>query len=86
MRAAERSPLALGWLAARQLRRPFHDDTGGSEAGVLRGLAWRRALSLRRGRDPLDDADLPPGIVGIDPTPATLPLRQDGAAPDTSGV
>ena len=35
---------ALAWLAARQLRRPFHDDTGGSEAGMLRGLAWRRAI------------------------------------------
>jgi glycosyltransferase involved in cell wall biosynthesis len=62
--AADRSPAGLAWLAARQLRRPFHDDTGGSEAGILRGLVWRRAMRLRRGRDPLDDADLPPGIVG----------------------
>ncbi|MDX6581460.1 MAG: hypothetical protein QOI10_644 [Solirubrobacterales bacterium] len=76
VRAADGSALALAWLAARQLRRPFHDDTGGSEAGMLRGLAWRRALTRRRGGDPLDDADLPPGIVGVDPTPATLP---DGA-------
>jgi glycosyltransferase involved in cell wall biosynthesis len=78
--AAERSPRALAWLAARQLRRPFHDDTGGSESGILRGLAWRRALALRRGRDPLDDADLPPGIVGVDPTPATLPANNNNGA------
>ncbi len=78
--AADRTPVGVGWLALRQLRRPFRDDTGGSEAGILRGLAWRRAIALRRARDPLDDADLPPGIVGIDPTPATLPAaRRDGA-------
>jgi hypothetical protein len=46
---------------------------------MLRGLAWRRALAARRGRDPLDDADLPPGIVGVDPTPATLPAQDGGA-------
>ncbi len=42
---------------------------------MLRGLAWRRALSLRRGDDPLDDADLPAGIVGLDPSPAMHVLR-----------
>ena len=47
--ALDRSPLADAGLAARQLRRLAHDDTGGSEAGMLRGLAWRRALPLRRG-------------------------------------
>jgi glycosyltransferase involved in cell wall biosynthesis len=57
--AADRSVAAAGRLAARQLRRPFHDDTGGSEAGMLRGLAWRRLVSRSDGRDPLDDADLP---------------------------
>jgi glycosyltransferase involved in cell wall biosynthesis len=77
--AADRSPRGLAWLTLRQLRRPFHDDTGGAEAGMLRGLAWRRALAARRGRDPLDDADLPPGIVGVDPTPATLPAQDGGA-------
>jgi glycosyltransferase involved in cell wall biosynthesis len=77
---ADRSPRGLAWLTARQLRRPFHDDTGGSESGMLRGLAWRRSMAARRGRDPLDDADLPPGIVGVDPTPATLPAAtRDGA-------
>jgi glycosyltransferase involved in cell wall biosynthesis len=64
--AADRSPLALAWLAGRQLRRLRRDDTGGSEAGLLRGLAWRRGLRLRRARDPLDDADLPPAIVGVE--------------------
>jgi hypothetical protein len=63
--AADRSAGAAAWLAGRQLRRLRHDDTGGSEAGILRGLAWRRVLSLRRARDPLDDADLPPDIVGV---------------------
>ena len=77
MLAADRSPRGAAWLAARQLRRPFHDDTGGSETGMLRGLAWRRAMSLRRGRDRLDDADLPAGVVGVDPTPATLPEDSD---------
>ena len=73
--ALDRSPAALSWLATRQLRRLVRDDTGGSEAGLLRGLAWRRALSLRRRDDPLDDADLPDGIVGVDPSPAIEPVR-----------
>ena len=72
-RPLRRAPRA--WLATRQLRRLARDDTGGSETGLLRGLAWRRALALRGGRDPLDDADLPPGIVGVDPSPATRVLR-----------
>jgi glycosyltransferase involved in cell wall biosynthesis len=60
---ADSSPLALAWLAGRQVRRLRRDDTGGSEAGMLRALAWSRAL--RRGRhDPLDDADLPPEMLG----------------------
>jgi glycosyltransferase involved in cell wall biosynthesis len=83
--AADGSPRGAAWLSLRQLRRPFHDDTGGSESGMLRGLAWRRAMSARRGRDPLDDADLPPGIVGVDPTPATLPARDEGAQRDGAG-
>jgi glycosyltransferase involved in cell wall biosynthesis len=74
--AADRSPLALAWLTGRQLRRLRRDDTGGSEAGVLRGLLWRRALSIRRARDPLDDADLPPGIVGVE-----IPVPTAGDAP-----
>jgi hypothetical protein len=57
--ALDHSPTALGWLAGRQVRRLWHDDTGGSEAGMLRGLLWRRALARRRGSDPLDDGDLP---------------------------
>lgn len=61
--AVDGSPAALAWLAGRQLRRLVRDDTGGSEAGMLRGLAWRRALANSRRCDPLDDADLPPGIV-----------------------
>jgi glycosyltransferase involved in cell wall biosynthesis len=76
--AADRSPTGLAWLAARQLRRPFHDDTGGSEAGILRGLLWRRAMRLRRGRDPLDDADLPPGIAGYDPSSPAAVGERDG--------
>ena len=59
--AADRSPAALAWLAGRQLRRLRRDDTGGSEAGMLRGLAWRRSVRRRGG-----DADLPPGIVGAE--------------------
>jgi glycosyltransferase involved in cell wall biosynthesis len=52
------SPTPLAWLTTRQLRRLRRDDTGGSEAAMLRGLAWSRAIR-RRGGDPLDDADLP---------------------------
>lgn len=63
----EGSPLTFGWLAARQLRRLRRDDTLGSEAGMLRGLAWSRVMRMRpRRRDPFDDADLPPGIVGLE--------------------
>jgi len=61
--AADRSPAALAWLIGRQVRRLRSDDTGGSEAGMLRGLAWRRAISRRRGDDPIDDADLPPAML-----------------------
>ena len=71
----DRSAPAAAWLAARQVRRLARDDTGGSETGLLRGLAWRRGLSVRGARDQLDDADLPPGIVGVDPSPATAVLR-----------
>lgn len=62
----EGSPVFLAWLVGRQLRRLRRDDTLGSEAGMLRGLAWSRAMRTRRGMDPLDDADLPPGIVGLE--------------------
>lgn len=59
------SPLTAAWLAARQLRRLWRDETLGSEAALLRAFAWRAGLRLRRGRaaDPYDDADLPAGIV-----------------------
>ena len=50
--ALDRSPAAVSWLATRQLRRLVRDDTGGSEAGLLRGLAWRRALRLSSARRP----------------------------------
>ena len=63
----EGSPLFLAWLTLRQLRRLRRDDTLGSEAGMLRGLAWSRAMRMRSARaDPLDDADLPPGIIGLE--------------------
>jgi glycosyltransferase involved in cell wall biosynthesis len=61
--ALDHSPTSLAWLTARQVRRLRHDDTGGSEAGMLRGLLWRRAVGRRRGGDPLDDADLPPAML-----------------------
>ncbi len=72
--ALDHSPAAVSWLATRQLRRLVRDDTGGSEAGLLRGLAWRRALRLSSEGEPLDDADLPAGIVGVDPSPAIEPV------------
>jgi glycosyltransferase involved in cell wall biosynthesis len=56
------SPTPLAWLATRQLRRLRSDDTGGSEAAMLRALAWSRAIR-RGGGDPLDDADLPPEML-----------------------
>ena len=43
---------------------------------MLRGLAWRRGLRLSPAGDPLDDADLPPGIVGVDPSPAIERCRR----------
>ena len=66
--ALDRSPTALAWLTGRQLRRLRRDDSGGAEAGMLRGLLWRRAIERRHTGDPLDDADLPAAVVGIDPT------------------
>ncbi len=52
--ALDHSPTALAWLTARQVRRAWHDDTGGSEAGMLRGLMWRRRV---------EDGDLPPEFL-----------------------
>lgn len=71
----ESSPVLAGWLAGRQLRRLWHDETLGSEAAMLRALAWRNGLQFhhRRRGDPYDDADLPAGIV--DPVE---PLEGDG--------
>ena len=57
--AADSARLPIAWLALRQARRLVHDDTGGSETGMLRGLAWRRLVARRDPRDPLNDADLP---------------------------
>jgi hypothetical protein len=53
--AAERSPLAFAWLAARPLRvLAGRDETLGSESELVRGIVWRRmAGPLRR------DASLP---------------------------
>jgi hypothetical protein len=45
--AAERSPAAFAWLAARALSR--RDDTLGSESELVRGIVWRwAARPLRR--------------------------------------
>lgn len=84
------SPLLGGWLAVRQLRRLWRDETLGAEAAMLRGLAWRTRLRLGRGGDPYDDADLPAGIV--DPVEALAgngaPERPDGhphAGPSLEG-
>jgi glycosyltransferase involved in cell wall biosynthesis len=56
--AAERSPFALAWLAARGLSR--RRDTLGSESELVRGIVWRRLAGLlaigarKPGRRPLD--------------------------------
>ena len=76
----DRSPVLAGWLATRQLKRLWRDETLGSEAAILRALAWRLGThlpSIRRGDDPYDDADLPAGMVDpVDPTdPAQTPPR-----------
>ena len=60
------SPALATWLALRQLRRIWRDETLGSEAATLRALAWRNAIRAHgrlRPADPYDDADLPAGIV-----------------------
>ncbi len=62
--ALDHSHAALAWLTVRQLRRLRRDDTGGSEAGMLRGLAWRRRVRRGDATDPLNDADLPPEMLG----------------------
>jgi glycosyltransferase involved in cell wall biosynthesis len=63
--AAERSPVACAWLAARPLRAlAGRTETLGSEAGLVRGIVWRRLVALLAagarapGRRPLD-ASLP---------------------------
>lgn len=77
--ALDRSTAAQGWLTLRQLRRLVHDDTGGSEAGMLRGLAWRRRVARGDGTDPLDDADLPP------PSTSPLDVPEGPLAPPPGG-
>ena len=42
--AAERSPLALAWLAARAVR--SRKETLGSELELVRGIAWRRLVQI----------------------------------------
>jgi glycosyltransferase involved in cell wall biosynthesis len=63
--AADRSPAAFAWLAARPLRALWgRNETLGSEAELLRGLVWRRLVPLLAagarapGRRPAD-ASLP---------------------------
>jgi glycosyltransferase involved in cell wall biosynthesis len=60
LRLVESGAWAAPWLALRQVRRLWHDETQGSEAAMLRALAWELAMRARRGRgDPTDDADVP---------------------------
>jgi glycosyltransferase involved in cell wall biosynthesis len=49
--AAERAPIAFAWLALRPLRRLIgHDETLGSETGLVRGILWRWLVALGAGR------------------------------------
>jgi hypothetical protein len=63
--AAERSPLALAWLALRSLRvLAGRTETLGSEAELARGVVWRRLVALLctgagARRRPLCDASFP---------------------------
>jgi hypothetical protein len=63
---AERSPLALGWLFGRQIRRlAGRDDTLGAEAQLTRGVLWRWAIPVaaagpRASRRLVPDASIPP--------------------------
>ena len=62
----DRSPILATWLAGRQVRRLWRDETMGSEAAMLRALAWRSGAPLigrRPAGTPYDDADLPAGAV-----------------------
>jgi hypothetical protein len=59
--AADRSPVALMWLAARALRRlAGRNETLGSETELAHGIAWRWAVGLmafgarKPGRRPID--------------------------------
>jgi glycosyltransferase involved in cell wall biosynthesis len=49
--SADRSPLAFAWLALRPARALFgRTETLGVEAGMARGLLWRRLIVLRHWR------------------------------------
>lgn len=75
LRLVEAGPWAIPWLALRQLRRLWRDETQGSEAAMLRALTWELAMRVRRRRrDPLDDADLPGAS-------ATAPARSPAESP-----
>jgi hypothetical protein len=46
--ASERSPLGLTWLAARPTRELYgSNETLGSEAQLVKGILWRRMISVR---------------------------------------
>ena len=67
--AAERSPAAFAWLAARPLRvLAGRTETLGSESELIPGLVWRWALELAR--------RLPPGLA------RRLPPALDARMPD----
>jgi hypothetical protein len=49
--AGDRSPLACAWLGLRPLRRFLgRDETLGGETAIVKGLLWRRALTVAVGR------------------------------------
>ncbi len=82
------SPALAGWLATRQLRRLWRDETIGSEAAMLRALAWRAAVrrpGRRSAGDPYHSADLPAGVA--DPVEGAARAQDPsrpvaGASPD----
>lgn len=64
--AAERSPMAFAWLAARRLRGlTGATETLGTEAELVRGILWRHLIHARTGRRMVPggspyDASVPP--------------------------
>lgn len=82
MLSGDRSPLTIAWLALRRLRRiAGRNETLGAEGTLLRGMAWRAAVTLIARRSERAGGPLR-GNASL-PAPPNAPARTAIAHPGT---